>query len=97
MKWSQHNAKRKVSPTTQVAKGIFEFAFAIAVFTPAILQSYTVYTEDTGITDVRHKWTTQDLSLFPPDYHATYAQASILVKESYVLAQTQGHLISLTN
>lgn len=26
MKWSQHDAKSKVSPTTQVAKGMLKFA-----------------------------------------------------------------------
>lgn len=26
MKWSQHNAKSKVSPTIQVAKGMLKFA-----------------------------------------------------------------------
>lgn len=55
MKWSQHNAKSKVSPTTQVAPGHVGICLAVVPLTPAILSSSAVNTE-LGIIDLHHKW-----------------------------------------
>lgn len=43
MKWSQHNAKSKVSPTNPGGPGHVGIRFAIVPLTPAILLSYMVH------------------------------------------------------
>lgn len=56
MKWSQHNAKSKVSPTTQVAQGILEFAL---LYSSAYTSNSVVICgkrTELSIINLHHKW-----------------------------------------